>query len=144
MTVQRSRTFGRYLIVGGCLFLIDFVLFMLLVRVAGLDLRIAQAVSRSTGASVGFFAHRHVSFQATGERAAFHWLGQGAGYIVAAAVLNVLISPFVVWMTFVLLHGRLVAAKLMSDGLMVIFSYVLLRLVFRTHEARGPEASPQP
>lgn len=129
-----DSSFLRYLAVGGSLFLIDFAAFLALVRGCGLDLRLAQAVSRSAGAGVGFFAHRHLSFRATGDRATFHWFGQSVGYTAAAVVLNVAVSPFVVWVTFRMSGGRLILAKLVSDALMAVLSYILLRIVFRTRQ----------
>lgn len=138
MRLAPSGTFLRYLAVGGTLFVIDFALFLVLVRGAGVDLRAAQAISRSAGAAVGFFGHRYLSFRASGDRAAFHWVGQGVGYAVAAAILNVVVSPFVVWAMFVVLADRLVLAKLASDAVMALVSYVLLRAVFRTRRAETP------
>ena len=136
-----AQAFLRYVIVGTMLFAIDFGLFLILVRLVSLDLRVAQAISRTAGAALGFFAHRYVSFRSTGNRALFHWTGQGAGYFATVVLLNLVASPLVVWGVYRAVGARLILAKVTTDVILVLLSYFLLRIVF---SARSMDDAPSP
>ena len=123
----------RYLLVGGGLFALDAAVFLLLVRGAGWDLRVAQLVSRAVGASAGFFGHRAFTF---GDRPSARGVaGEGAGYL-GVTLFNLAVSPLVVALFAAALPFSLLLAKVAAEVVLVSQTYFLLRLVFRTNEGR--------
>jgi putative flippase GtrA len=124
-------SFSRYLAVGGGLFLIDFAVFMALVRLFSVDLRVAQAISRSVGAAVGFLGHRYITFQArnNGDGRGTLVARQGMLYI-AVTVINIAISPFALQFVVRVVTDVLSLAKIITEAFIVCETYVLLRLVF--------------
>ena len=127
-----SWQFIRYLLVGGTLFLIDLSVFLVLVQFCELDIRIAQGVSRTTGAIVGFFAHKYITFEATSNNSVISVKNQGLIYTLATISINILFSPFIVWSIVQLLPGRLVLSKIISEILLVLLIYLILRTIFKT------------
>lgn len=128
-------SFARYLGVGIGLFLLDFLLFLLLNKGFGVDLRIAQGISRSSAAVVGFFGHRHLTFRATQERGGHSFLDQGLAYVYVALFLGLVAGPLTIWVVHAAVQGQTVVAKIVTDALMVLFSYGLMRVVFRVDPA---------
>ena len=121
---------GRYLVTGATLFVIDLCTFLLLVKIGGVPPAPAQLVSRATGALTGFFAHRHFTFRDSLRDPRYEVASQGSGYLIVATVMF-LISPFVLSFFLTLTQGRLVVAKLITEPILVIMTFVCLRYVFR-------------
>ena len=122
----------RYLVIGGMLFLVDLSVFLLLKRL-GLPTSLAQLSSRSVGALLGFVAHKRITFRNVDNRSSVLAL-QGGGYLLAT-LLTILISPFVVSGIEILIPRQLVVVKIVSEILMVIASYLAMRIVFRSPRA---------
>jgi putative flippase GtrA len=119
----------RYLFVGVSLVVLGLLVLTFLVRVLGVELRLAEAVSRLVGAGAGFFAHKYVTFQARAERQVVPVSAQGASYVVVALV-NIGISPWILYALYQILEPHLVLAKILTDAVMVIETFILLRLIF--------------
>jgi putative flippase GtrA len=116
----------RYILVGGAAFLLNLGVFLVLVDVLGLDIRVAEVISRGLGGVATFFGHRHLTF--TGN----HRLPvamQGLGYL-ALNLVNLAISPWVVYGSVALLGG-LVVSKIVAEAIMTAESYLLTGLLFR-------------
>lgn len=122
-----ARSAVRYLVVGASLFVIGFAVTLSLAAL-GVDVRLAEGVSRVAGATLGFFGHKHVTFPLERHQQALSTTSQGVSYLVVA-VVNVLVAPWVLWTAHRLL-GWLPLAKVVSDGIMVLETFFLLRLVF--------------
>ena len=116
----------RYIAVGGLAFLLNLGLFLLLVDGAGLDIRIAEVISRGLGGVATFFGHKRITF--AGDQALSASI-QGVGYLVLN-LINLAISPFVVF-GCVGLTGGLVVGKICGVVVMTVESYVLTGLLFR-------------
>lgn len=127
-----SLSFARYLGVGALLFLFDLIFFLSMVHFAGLDIRIAQGISRTAGAGLGFLGHKYITFRASGKRSTFSWTGQSLSYIAATLAFNLFISPFVLWGVVQVMGGSLVLSKIVAEIFLVVFAYLILRLIFRT------------
>ncbi len=120
----------RYVLVGGVGFLINLGLFMALVRLLGLDLRIAEVISRSTGGVFTFLGHRAWTFRA-GAAGHRHSAGAQGGQYLVLNLVNLAIAPWVVWGCAWLLDGLLVLAKLLAEAIMLLETYLLTALIFR-------------
>lgn len=131
--VWRAAPFLRYLLVGGGLFVLDFAVFVALHLGLGLRVGWSQAVSRTVGAAAGFVGHRAISFPA--EQRTHSMTQQGAGYL-ALTIVNMVISPLLVEGLQSVLGGRGLAAKLITDVIMVLETYVLLKYLFRSRSDR--------
>ncbi len=118
----------RYLAVGLGLFAVDCAVFFSL-KFAGLPIAVAQLVSRSVGAGVGFFGHKYFSFRNT-DNESVDLAAQGSGYL-GVTVLNILLSPVVVVGLDKLLPVPLLVVKVIAEAFMVIETFLLLNLVFR-------------
>jgi putative flippase GtrA len=119
----------RYLAVGGSLFVLSASVLYVLSRGLGLDLRVAEGLSRATGAAVGFFAHRYLTFLGARGQEARPVSMQGLSY-VAVTVSGLVISPWLLWGLYQALSPHLLVAKVLCDGIMLIQTFILLRLVF--------------
>ena len=131
----------RYLAIGATLFLLDLSLFLSMVNLLHLDIRIAQAISRTSGSACGFLAHKYFTFRATRDASVLSWKRQSLTYVIAALTFNLLVSPFVLWGVVKLCAGPLILSKIIAEILFVSFSYAVMRLIFRTRHPLYP-ASP--
>jgi putative flippase GtrA len=132
---------ARYVLAGGFLFVIDFVVYFALARILGVEPGVAQFVSRGTGATVGFFVHRDFSFRTDGAARSASIASQGSGYTLVT-IANLMGSPFLVHWSVSILDGRVALGKLVVDAFLIVESYVALRFLFRS---RYPDtASPDP
>ena len=131
----------RYILAGSFLFVLDFVVYFVLALILGIEPGVAQFVSRGTGAFVGFFVHRDFSFRMDGATRGVSTASQGAGYILVT-IGNLLGSPFLVHWSVAALGGQIVLGKLAVDLFLVVESYVVLRILFRTRhpDPAAPEA----
>lgn len=119
----------RYLTVGTSLFFLGAAVLYVLSRGLGVDLRVAEGVSRATGAAVGFFAHRYLTFRQARGQDARPATTQGLSYVVVT-VSGLVISPWVLWGLYRVLSPHLLVAKILCDGIMLMQTFVLLRLIF--------------
>lgn len=117
----------RYLLTGGCLFLIDLTIFLSLKRL-GITTPVAQIISRSIGAAVGFVAHKFFSFGSK-ERTTSILVTQGRGYLICT-IINLFISPVLITGFEMLIHSSLVLGKVVIELFMVLETYLILRLIF--------------
>lgn len=122
-------SFFRYLLTGAGLFLIDLTVFMICVLILGLDVRLGQIISRTVGATVGFFGHKYFSFRSNREHNLSLLVFQGSAYTLIT-VLNILLSPIIVYMAVKATHGELIFAKVIAEIILVSQTYVLLRILF--------------
>lgn len=127
----------RYLVVGTLLFLLGALITLVLAGPLGMDVRLAEGTSRIVGAIVGFVGHKLVTFRRPGTSSRMTTAAQGVSYAVVT-VVNTLVAPWVLYGLHVGLELWLPAAKLISDAVMVVESYVLLSLVFAR---KGPRLS---
>ena len=118
----------RYLMVGGTLFLVDLATFLCLKKI-GTTTLIAQAISRTVGATLGFLGHKVISFRSRDYKTQLV-AAQGAGYTIST-VLNILISPILVAGLEYAVPGRLILVKVLAEIVMVIETYFVLRWIFR-------------
>lgn len=122
-------SFSRYLLVGGFLFLVDLVVFMALVRLAGVEPFLAQPVSRAVGAITGFFGHRYVTFMQTRNNTRHSGATQGAAYLFVSISMLV-ITPLVLLLFLRITGGELLISKVFTEVFAVIVVYLSLKLVF--------------
>lgn len=127
----------RYLLAGGFLFVLDFVVYFVLARILGIEPGIAQFVSRGTGAFVGFFVHRDFSFHKEGTTHGISTASQGAGYTLVT-IANLLGSPFLVHWSVAALGGKIALGKLAVDVFLVMESYLVLRILFHSRHPDPP------
>jgi putative flippase GtrA len=125
----------RYLATGASLFFFDLAIYVILQTGFGVAIMTAQLVSRTAGATVGFLAHKYISFGVGGEKQASSVASQGIAYTIVMGA-NIVISPFLVaWMVY-LLDDRAVVGKIVSDAIIIAETYLILRIIFRA-EARS-------
>ncbi|UCG92455.1 MAG: GtrA family protein [candidate division WOR-3 bacterium] len=118
----------RYIVMGGCIFLLDLGVFLMF-DFLGLDIRIAQGISRSTGAVSGFFIHKYITFQ-NNKSDIPSFLMQGSAYGVST-VAFILVSPFIVYFFVQLFNRNLIVAKIVAELCMVVVIYGILNIIFR-------------
>jgi len=129
----------RYLMVGGCLFLIDLGVFMVLTEV-GVPIPVAQVVARATGGLVGFVGHKYVTFRSAGQTS------RGPAQMVLYAVLfaaNLTLSAFVISGAITLCMGFRVPGKILGESVMVCMTFLGNRFIFRS-EADGSATQEEP
>lgn len=122
-------SFLRYLIVGGLLFAVDLVVFLWLHKLLGVAPWGAQLVARSTGAAVGFIAHRHYTFRDALPVSRFGLGVQSGGYVTVMAG-TLLLSPIVLVLTLEALGGRAILAKVSTEAILVGSTYLAFRVLF--------------
>jgi putative flippase GtrA len=127
--------FGRYVLTGGVLFLLDLAVFLALVQLVGWEPALAQPVGRATGAVAGFFGHRYVTFFHNRNNPRHGIAAQGGGYLVVGAAM-LAITPFILLLFLRVNGGELVSAKVLTEIVAVILVYLCLRIVFA---AKGSE-----
>lgn len=138
-----SNTVFRYLLTGGTLFLIDFAVFVGF-KSLGVATPVAQVISRTTGAAVGFVGHKLFTF-GNRDRSATTMAVQGTGYI-GVTIFTILFSPLVVgffahvipsdmrvleavpYVSATGLYWMIV--KVPSEVIMLVITYILLNLIF--------------
>lgn len=126
----------RYLMVGGCLFVIDLGVFMCLTEL-GVAIPVAQIVARATGGLVGFVGHKYVTFRSSEQTS------RGPAQMVLYAVLfaaNLTLSAFVISGAIALCMGFRVPGKVLGESVMVCMTFLGNRFIFRS---KGDEATKQ-
>jgi len=112
----------RYLLVGGLLFVLDFAVTRTLYVELRQPLELAQWAGRLTGAGVGYWVHRYVTFQATGQLIGKVRLRY---WLVAAGLW--FISPLLLRGATTAIPNNLFLAKIAIECVLVSVSYLLLR-----------------
>ncbi|MFT5720530.1 MAG: putative flippase GtrA [Motiliproteus sp.] len=127
----------RYLLTGGGLFCIDLLCFLLCLELLGLSVAMAQVISRSVGALVGFFGHKYFSFKnnTSADSSVSRLSLQSLGYFIVTFV-NIMLSPFVVSYCMDLFRDNILIAKIVAEVFLVLETYLLLRLVFTPRRGR--------
>ncbi len=123
----------RYVLVGGSGFLVNLLVFMLMARGLSLDVRIAEVIGRSSGGVVTFLGHRQWTFD-PGDAGHQHSLGGQTSRYVVLNLVNLAISPWVVWGLAWLTGQQLLLAKLLTEAVMLVETYVLTALIFRKRQ----------
>jgi len=131
IVTERLLTFAliRYLIVGGTLFFIDLFAFLGFVTLLGWTVPMAQLTSRTIGGIVGFFGHKYFSFGTDRDEGLMTWATKGGAY-TAVLILNIAVSPFLVYGMYVLLDGDLIMSKVISEIVMFSGTFIFLRYIF--------------
>jgi putative flippase GtrA len=133
--VAKDSSGLRYLFTGGGLFFLDLGIYVLLHVGFGVGIMKAQFISRTVGAAVGFIAHKFISFGAFGgqdEKQSVSVASQGVAYTLVMGT-NIVISPFLVALMVMLVGGHAILGKLLSDAIIIAETYLLLRIIFRSH-----------
>jgi putative flippase GtrA len=123
---------ARYIAVGASLFAIDYGVFYFLSQYLGFAIATAQLASRSTGAAVGFMAHRNVTFRST--QSGMRLATQGVKYTMVL-LFTLLISPILVIFFMHLFTQNSFYAKISTEIILTTTSFGLQRLVFNPDEA---------
>lgn len=133
----------RYLFTGGILFLIDTAVYLTLKNLLHLDVKVAQWISRSIGATIGFVGHKFFVFKDDDVRyLTLTW--QGVIY-VGLVILNVFLSGWLldgIYNLFGLQRTLLVhdfIAKVMNEVVMVTETYIVLNIIFKKRNRDGQE-----
>ncbi len=117
----------RYLIVGGFLFLLDYGTTSLIYIELHHPLELAQWVGRLLGAGLGYVLHHRYTFRSEEQQRQDLQLRYA---LVAIALWAV--SPAVLKATIHILSSSFLAAKVLTECMLVCASYLLLRnYVFR-------------
>ncbi|NBD38747.1 MAG: hypothetical protein GVY10_09275 [Verrucomicrobia bacterium] len=132
-TRARDSRVLRYVAVGGFLFLIDLGVVYTLVVGFGINPGLGQLFGRTTGALTGFFLHRNFTFRSPTGRYRVGMAGQGGGYILLG-ITTILVSPFILLAMLTITNQRLVIAKFLTEVVIVVGNYLVLRLVFHHRE----------
>jgi putative flippase GtrA len=118
----RGRKLVTYAVVGVGVFLVDFLVFLSLIRVAGLSPLTANPISRSLGGLACFLGHRFITFNRRGGRTLpRHALRFLAVYLVALAL-----SQVYLWLFHHICGIPAPVAKPMAEGLVFFGNFLLL------------------
>lgn len=137
LTGNEARRIIRFLIVGGGLFGLDLVLFLVLVTYAALDVWWAQTISVSVRTALGFVLHKWFTFAGDTASDAKTTARQSVAYIVQG-LINIPISAAVVTACVWLTGGWPLLGKVLSEGVLAAWVFFLYRFVVWRPE---PEAS---
>jgi putative flippase GtrA len=125
---KEARRIGRFLVVGGGLFTLDLTLFLVLVKLAGLDVWWAQTISVSIRTALGFVLHKWFTFAGDTKTDASSTAKQSVAYIIQG-LINIPISAAVVtgcvWAT----GGYALIGKVMSEAVLAVWVFFLYRFV---------------
>lgn len=87
---------------------------------------LAQIISRSVGATVGFYGHKYFTFQSDQQGG----LIQQGGYYAIITIFNITFSPVVVHIALMMTGDKIIAAKIIAEIFLVMETFILLRTVF--------------
>lgn len=133
--------FGRFLVVGGGLFGLDFAVFVGLVAYAGQSVAAAQAVSVTVRTILGFFAHKWFTFRGDTSDDPATTAQQGAAYVVQG-LLNAPVSVAVVLACVWLLDGWAAGGKVLAEGVLAFEVFLLYRVFVYSSRWFGGGRSP--
>lgn len=123
-----ARRIGRFLVVGGGLFGLDLCLFLVFVKLAGLDVWWAQTLSVSIRTALGFVLHKWFTFAGDTKSDASSTAKQSVAYIVQG-VVNIPISAAVVTACVWATGGYALVGKVLSEGVLAVWVFFLYRFV---------------
>lgn len=113
----------RYGLVGGCVFLTDFLVYLAVLFVAPGAYLAGNVAGKAAGAALGFVLHKRFTFSWRQKDPAHRQLASYAALFAA----NLLLSSFLLW----LLAGRIgigpVVAKLAVDVIVIATSFIVSR-----------------
>lgn len=118
----------RYIIVGGVLFLLDLAIFLFVHSVLLQTTEFSQVISRTVGATVGFAGHKWFTFR-NGDSSGRALIGQSSGYVFVT-IFNIFFSAWLVAILDQVLPLCIVGVKMVSEVILVVETYILLRLLF--------------
>lgn len=113
------KTFFRYIFVGGSLFIVDLTAFLIATSYYSITPAISQLISRSLGATIGFIAHKNITFKKRNNKQKHSVVSQGSGYILLS-VFTFFISPIVLLQFLSWVHEFLSSEQ--GQQIMTIFS----------------------
>lgn len=111
----------RYVAVGGVLFALDYLVTRTLYLQLQQPLEIAQWTGRAVGAIAGYRLHRTITFRLEAGNRRMRWR-----YWILAVLLW-LISPWVLQAALAVMPGTLLAAKILTEALLVGLAFFALR-----------------
>ena len=129
--MQRSLIqFARYLLVGGLTYGADLSVFLLLFNIFGMDLLLANMISKVLAGLFSFAAHRAFTFGVIDAKGRTR---QAVRYFTLLALnipISALILSAMLWIT-----SMEVVAKILSDVLLVLISYAQSKfIIFKRNE----------
>ena len=110
----------RYFVVGGVVFSIDFLCFVLLASLAPDHYLAANLVAKATSAAVGFFLHGRFTFSGIKRHSRNR---QGLAYI-AVLTLNVALSSLVLFVGVSLFSASEATSKLIAEVFVMLFAFL--------------------
>lgn len=128
LTGKEARRIGRFLVVGGGLFTLDLGLFLLFVKVSGLDVWWAQTLSVSIRTALGFVLHKWFTFAGDTKSDASTTAKQSVAYLVQG-VVNIPISAAVVTACVWATGGYALIGKVLSEVVLAAWVFFLYRFV---------------
>lgn len=117
----------RFVIVGGFLYLADFLVYWILVKLS-INPLIANFCGKIIGAFIGFFGHRYFTFQVIDKKLL---LKHSLKYIIITLVYAPF-SSLVLNGVFSLISNRIIA-KIISDTICIVISFLLSKFAIFTH-----------
>ncbi len=125
---KEARRIGRFLVVGGGLFTLDLAMFLVLVKLAKLDVWWAQTISVTIRTALGFVLHKWFTFAGDTKSDASTTAKQSVAYITQG-VINIPISAAVVTACVWATGGYALVGKVMSEFVLAAWVFVLYRFV---------------
>ena len=124
------RIFFKYILIGGCLFLIDLSTFLFATNYLKIDPVWSQFSSRATGAMIGFIAHKNITFKKKRLKQHFNMAKQSTGYMLVA-FFTFFISPFILLQFLSWMHGHKVYAKIFTEVILVTITFFSMKYIFK-------------
>lgn len=126
----------RFVLVGTGLFLFDTLVFSFVVWGLGVPPVWAQGISRTVASIAGFLWHRGWTFRHPDSAYRSGMAVQGVGFL-GLTLANIVLSPMVLAALLVVLPRPVLLTKVLAEAVIVVESFLVLRLVFR-HGAVRP------
>lgn len=121
--------FSKYLLSGGLLFLLDLATVMALVELFSMSAPAAQPFGRTVGAVSGYFLHKWFTFGIGGRARAPMSRSETVGYLMIFG-FTLIVSPGILYLALELASGHLVAAKVLTEVVLVITNFLAMRALF--------------
>lgn len=126
-----ARETSRYVIVGGIIYVADFLIYLLVVTFSTSLFIEGNIIGRIVGAITGFFLHKHWTFK-----------GKQIHSTKKQIVNYFLLLLFNIFLSSILLAGfnlywyslGSIWSRIFTDVLIIIFTFVCSRFIFRRHK----------
>lgn len=126
-----ARETSRYIIVGGIIYVADFLIYLLVVTFSTSLFIEGNIIGRIVGAIIGFFLHKHWTFK-----------GKQIHSTKKQIVNYFLLLLFNIFLSSTLLAGfnlywyslGSIWSRIFTDVLIIIFTFVCSRFIFRRHK----------